>query len=180
MRMWWVLAMGCTTRTVPPVSAPSVMVVPVPAPVMPTDPVAGTLASAGVVLGMPRERQAEEIERWSVSLDRTQQPTDRLRLAMLLAMGDPAVRDADRVRDLLQDQAWTADHGGYEMLARLLLEVVETRAEADADRVRLLAKVLAEAERSQVVQEQLDALKQVESDLDARTDVEPAATTGDP
>lgn len=166
---WWVVLVGCVPRMVPP-AEPQVVVVPVPAPVGPMDPVAGTLAAAGIALGLPRERQSEEIARWSASFDRTQQPTDRLRLAMLLTMGDPELRDADRVRDLLHNRVWSADHGGYEMLARMLLEVVETRSECQADKVRLTAKAMRELERCSVIEEQLEALKQVEADIDTRAE----------
>lgn len=171
MRWWSAGLLGmlaCSPRPAK-VLQPQVMMVPVPTPAAPTDSLSGTLAAAGVALGLPRERQAEEIQRWAETLDRTQLSTDRLRLALLLTLGAPEVRDPERVRTLLHDQSFSSEHGEYELVARMLLEVVETRAETQAKLLELTTTAQRERQRSAVLEEQLEALKQVESAMDAHT-----------
>lgn len=151
------MLLACAHRDVPP----QVVLVPAQAVEAP-DPVAGLLAAAGVVVGMPRERQQEEVARWTEALARTDLPTDRLRLALILALGDPEVQDPQRVRELLADRTW--GDAAYETLARLILEVVETRD----DGARTRGELEREKLRREELEQQVEALKAIEADIDAR------------
>jgi len=172
MRWLPMMLLACAPKPTAPAAMPAppqVVVVPAPDPPSHTDPVAGMLAAASVVVGMPRERQLEEIERWRRSLERTDQASDRLRLALLFTLGDPTVRDPERVRELLRGRAWHANDASYELLARMLLEVVETRTEGEEQRLMLaMALDTARQERDEL-QQQLEALKALDAEIDRRT-----------
>lgn len=122
------VAGGCPR---PPLEPPVPVVVAAPPapmrlPVPPDEDVLpSVLRSAGWALALPRERQVEEVERWRAAVDRDGLPSDRLRLALLLTLGED--RDPEQVQQVLQGQYLAGDLAS-ETLARLLLQL------ADADR----------------------------------------------
>ncbi len=172
------LLTGCPrTATPPPIvtpqPAPTVVVRPEQAA---RTPLQGVLGSAGWLITLPRERQQEEVERLARVVERDDLPTDRLRLALLLALGDEAIRDAERVRTLLHGQGLDDDTLASETLIRLVLEVVETRSTSDAERLRLALALEQERERREEVEAKLDALRVLEVEMQERE--VPEAETG--
>lgn len=150
-----------------PAAEPRVIVTPAP-PSSDVPSLNAVLGSAGWALSLPRERQAEEVERWSESVARDDLPTDRLRLALLLALGDDQVRDHDRVRALLQSQWYEGESLAAETLARVILEVVETRDEAARQRLRLALQVEEERKARGEAEAALDAIQDIEVEMEAR------------
>lgn len=168
-------------RVPPPSSSDhsGVRVVDVPAPsvLYVQSPLVGVLDGVGMMLMLPRERQKQEIDRLAEALTRADLPTDRLQLALLLTLGDEGVRDTERARALLRDRTW--DTAGYETLTRLILQLLQERH--DHARSRLDAAIQLEAERRarQELEERLEAIKAIESDIEAR-ELGAETSDGDP
>ena len=162
-----ILGVGCPRPA--PVPQIETLVVPAPPPEpAPGDSATVLLAAANVALSMPRERQVEEIDRWAASLERTDLPTDRLRLALLLALGDPAVHDSERVRTLLADRSWGPTENGLEALSRSLLELAHERIAGAERAAQHAADLAAEREKRKVLEEQLEALRALEAQINDR------------
>lgn len=156
---------GCRHRpTQPP---PQFLYVPAPAPAPSTNaPLVGALDGVGMMLLLPSDRQRAEIERLRAGLATADRPTDRIQLALLLTLADEAVRDTDEARALLEGHAF--DAAGYETLARVVLELLAER-EAVA-RARLDGALALDAERRarQQLADQLEAIKAIETQIEAR------------
>jgi hypothetical protein len=159
----WLL-WGCAHRAQ---TGPQVVVVhdPVPAATS-TTPLVGALDGVGMMMLLPRERQAEEITRLTQSLASADLPTDRIELALLLALGDPSLRDAERARDLLEGRTW--DDAGYETLVRVVLALLEERADRQSDKVQAQEAFEAERRLRRELQARLEAMKQIDTEIDAR------------
>lgn len=158
------IAAGCAHRA--QVAPPQVVVVPGPAPVEPCSPLIGVLSGAGMVVVLPRERQKEEIEALTATLGRTDLVTDRLRLAMLLTLGDEEVRDTERARELLEGRTW--EDTSYEALARLMLELIEERKARARDRLDLSFALEQERREKSALQARLAEIRAIETEMDAR------------
>jgi hypothetical protein len=157
---------GCPRRPAPQ-PPPQVVVVPAPAPhPVSHAPLVGVLDGVGMVLLLPRERQREEVEALAEGLERADLPTDRIQLALLLALGDEGIRDADRARALLENRTW--DSSGYETLARLVMQLLEERLDRARDRLDLAEALEAERRARKELEERLEALQAIETEIEAR------------
>ena len=119
-----------------------------------------------MVVVLPRERQKEEIR----GAEREPRPhrfvTDRLRLAMLLTLGDEEVRDTERARELLEGRTW--EDTSYEALARLMLELIEERKARARDRLDLSFALEQERREKSELQARLAEIRAIETEMDAR------------
>jgi hypothetical protein len=150
-----------------PAPAPQVVVVPAPAPtVIEHAPLVGVLDGVGMILLMPRERQKQEVEALADGLARADLPTDRIQLALLLALGDEGIRDADRARALIENRTW--DSAGYETLARLVMQLLEERLNRARDRLDLAEALEAERRARRELETKLEAIKAIETEIEAR------------
>lgn len=165
-----VLVLAGCPRSPEPVMAPAPqIVVTQPPPVGPPPPALNAvLASVGWALALPRERQAEEVDRWTVAVARDDLPTDRLRLALLLALGDPTIQDAEKVRSLLRGQWFHGEDLAAESLARVVLELVETRETSATTRLALAMELRKEREAREDLEAKLEAIQNIEAEMEAR------------
>jgi hypothetical protein len=164
-----IVSAGCPRGV--PLESPQLVVVHDAPPEEANDaPLIGVLDGVGMTLLLPRERQQEEIVALNDALASTDLASDRMQLALLLTLGDPAVRDAERARALLEGR--TFDDAGSETLARVVLELVEERDAHARDRLAL------EQERRlrREFEHRIEAMKAIDTEIDAR-DLE--AETGD-
>ncbi|MEQ1507074.1 MAG: hypothetical protein ABMB14_32905, partial [Myxococcota bacterium] len=146
---------------------PQVVVVPSPTPAPEvSSPLVGVLDGVGMMLLLPRERQEQEVAALSAGLASADLPTDRLQLALLLVLGDEAVRDADRAAALLEDRSWNA--AGYETLARLVLDLLEERTGHASDKLDAAIALEQERKARKALEERLEAIKAIETEIDAR------------
>lgn len=164
---------GCPHPAPTPTAAPQVVVVPQPGepPVPPvcTTNLDSVLATAGWAVNMPAERQADEIERWTERVERDDLAADRLRLAMLLVLSEEPLRDDAQARELLTGRWLAGDTGSAEVLSRLLLELVHTRAEAASDQSRTARQLAAlRAERDELAAK-LEAMEAIEVEMEQRS-----------
>ena len=158
-----IVAAGCA-RPVPPPAAVDASTPTPPVPVVvQISPLVGLLDGAGQALLLPRERQAEEIARIEAGLADADLPTDRLRLAVLLTLGDPELRDEPRAAALLEGRTWSDT--GYETVARLILAVVDERSERAADREELAAQLEQQRRRAEALEGRLEALRDIETEM---------------
>lgn len=167
MRGWLVLCSvaGCV-RSPPPAAAPAEVVVQVQPP-EPERRMEHLLDVAWAVAALPVERQAEEVAVWRDRVARAGLAADRLQLAAILTAVDPELREPQEVTALLRDGPWD-EQPGLGALARLLLAVEAERE--DLRRELVTATVDADRQRAQAseLRAQLDALREIEADLDAR------------
>jgi len=129
-------------------------------------PLISVLVNIGNVATLPVAEQKAEVVRLADNLTRTGLPSDRLRLALLLVLGDSAVRDDERARGLLSGEAW--NDLGYEAVARLALELVDERRRHARD--RLDANTTLEEERAlrEELEARLRAVEKIETDMNTR------------
>lgn len=180
MKHLWIVALligGCAPRSIP---QPQVVVMPAPeAPRDDFSPISSVLTGVGYALGLPADRQAEQLARWTDAFTRDRQAPDRLRVAMMLLLADPELRDEARAAELLKDAPWSPEQGAYAALGSLMLAFVAERGDR-AVRLDELRKQL-DAERTQrrsleervkgmdELQERLEQLKALEADLNGRS-----------
>ena len=166
-RAWWLLlalALGCGHRA--QVAPPQVVVVPGPAPVEPCSPLIGVLGGVGMVILLPVERQEQELAGIEASFARTDLVTDRLRLAMLLTLGDERVRDTERAEELLDGRTW--EDTSYEAVARMILELIEERKARASDRLDLSFALEQERRERAELEDRLAQIRAIETEMDAR------------
>ncbi|MEZ4240926.1 MAG: hypothetical protein R3F59_33165 [Myxococcota bacterium] len=160
---WALLAAGCAPKAAPP----QVVLVPQAEPATPPEaPLVGVLQSVGMLLVMPPERQVEEIDSLQAGLDSGAPASDRVRLALLLAVGAPEVRDSERVHALLDDRTW--DDAAYEALARFVLQLADERAGRARDRLDAAEALEAERKLRKELEARLDAIRTIETDIERR------------
>jgi hypothetical protein len=90
----------------------------------------------------------------------------RMRLALLLTLGHPEVRDEREARALLQGAQW--DDDGYKVLAGLIDALLLERAARAKDRVAAAEQLEAANALLLEAQARLEALKAIDRELDAR------------
>jgi hypothetical protein len=162
------LALGCAPvhkRPVEPVPAPAVMVVPAP----PTDsgsPLVAVLSNIGRLVTLPQEEQRTELVRLTDNFTRSGLPSDRLRLALLLVLGDPAIRDHERAKAMLEVEAW--EDLAYETLARLALDLADERRRHARDRLDASAALDEERKLREELEARLRAVEQIEDEMNTR------------
>lgn len=181
MRGWWIplwVGVACGVRSAP---VPEVVVVQQPpSPDAEHSPIASILAGFGYVQGLPVALQREQLAKWEHAFEARRSPADRLRVALVLLLGDPDVRDEARGVELLKTAAWSDEQASYEAFGQVLLlqwerveglgaEVKEARAAVDKEVRRRKAAEERVAEL-QVMEERLERLKALESDLGDRED----------
>jgi hypothetical protein len=99
---------------------------------------------------------------------RSQNPRNRLRLALLLALGPPAVRDQHRARELLADLDPASLDESANALAALLEQVTREQLAA-SDRTRQTGERLKESEtRIEELERQLQELTTIEQSIQQR------------
>lgn len=145
---------------------PPVVVLPAPAAPPETSPIAGVLDSVGMLLQKPLEAQHAEVTALTHALDRTGLPSDRLRLALILALASPPVGDDDRARALVEARTW--ERAGYETLARFVLQLLHERAERAQDQRDASAALDAERMAREDLEKRLEAIKAIETDIGSR------------
>jgi hypothetical protein len=149
-----------------PPDPPSVVVVHDPQQGAGSSPLAGALDGVGMTLLLPMERQQEEIKVLQNSISRTDLASDRLQLALLLALTDEPIRDTARAGALLAGRSWTDT--GSETLARLVLELVEERGAHARDRLDAAEVVDQERRLRRALEERIAAMKAIDTEIDAR------------
>lgn len=165
---WWLilgLLAGCGHHRAE-VAPPQVVVVPGPAPIEPCSPLIGVLGGVGMVILLPLERQQQELAGIDASLARTGLVTDRLRLAMLLTLGDERIRDTERAQQLIEGHTW--EDTSYEAVARLILELIEERKARASDRLDLSFALEQERRQRAELEDRLAQIRAIETEMDAR------------
>jgi hypothetical protein len=130
-----------------------------------TDDAAVALAYFDRVRRMPQAELARELEATRTTYGRTHADTDRVRLAMLLALPNSAVTDDARALDLLEPIVKTPAHGLHYVAVLLSTYVQEQR--------RLALSAQALQKDVQTLQQKLDALRSLERALSEREGVPP-------
>lgn len=111
------------------------------------------------------ESQAQELERAEQDYARTGGSIERLRLALLLTLGQGELQDLERARGLLAEADPAAVHPAYAGLGELLASVVAVRL---AEQRNSSEKLAAERARSEALRKQLEDLKDIERQMNER------------
>jgi hypothetical protein len=130
-----------------------------------SDDAAVALAYFDRVRRMPQAELARELEATRTTYGRTHADTDRVRLAMLLALPNSAVTDDARALDLLEPIVKTPAHALHYVAVLLSTYVQEQR--------RLALSAQALQKDVQTLQQKLDALRSLERALSEREGVPP-------
>jgi hypothetical protein len=162
------IAMGCAGLRQSPQETISQ---PAPTPVSHTvietgSPLVSVLSNVGRIVTLPVEEQRAEIVRLTDTFVRSGLPSDRLRLGLLLVLGDPAIRDNERARELLAVEAW--NDLAYEALARLALDLVDERRRHARDRLDASAALDEERKLRAELEARLRAVEQIETEMNTR------------
>ena len=120
------------------------------------------------VSGLPEGQQRELLATRELEFQKSDSPRNRLRLALMLAVGPRSVRNQDRAHELLVGM--DVDHASYsaKSLSALLQQVI---AEHDwfNDRIKHLRIELKESEgRVEELERQLQELTTIEQDIQQR------------
>lgn len=168
----WLYVVGCTPKHAP---TPQVVVVPAASSDAPS-PISGVLAGMGYVLLLSTEQQKEEIHKFAEAFERDRLPSDRLRLALLLTMADPSLREPTRARELIQGASFTADQGAYEALGRLVLALIEERDARAAEAATAAELYQTERARRRELEEKILAFEELERRVEALKALETGAS----
>lgn len=168
------LLVGCP-RPAPP--QPQIVVVPVPTPREPIGIAETVLSAVAAVVALPRERQQEEVERCREALANADFASDRLRLALLLLLGDPSLRDTGEARGLIEGRTWDPTE---ETLVRLVLALVDEHDQRLTEGVEAREALATERARRKLLEERLEALKAIETDMGQREEGGHVDATSDP
>jgi hypothetical protein len=141
-------------------------------------PLLAVLVEIGRLSALPVADQKAEVVRLNDSLTRTGLPSDRLRLALLLVLGDTPVRDDERAKGLLAGVAW--DDLAYEAVARLALELVDERRRHARDRLDANTSLEEERALREELEARLRAVEQIETDMNNREVEGDASQAEDP
>jgi len=163
-----VLAVGCAAlhKSPPEVAAqPAPAAVAAPSPDI-GSPLVSVLTNVGRMVTLPVDEQRAEVVRLTDNFSRSGLPSDRLRLALLLVLGDPAIRDNERVKGLLEVEAW--NDLAYETLARLALDLVDERRRHARDRLDASAALDEERKLREDLEARLHAVEQIETEMNTR------------
>ena len=144
---------------------PNVVYVPTPPPET-GSPLLSVLTNVGKLVTMPVAEQEGEVVRLTDNFTRTGLPSDRLRLALMLVLGDASIRDNDRANELLSSEAW--GDLSYEALARLALDLVEERRRHTRDRLDASTALEEERKQREELEARLRAVEQIETDMNTR------------
>ena len=162
------IALGCAGLRQSP---PETITQPAPAPVSQNiietgSPLVSVLSNVGNTVTMPVDEQRAEIVRLTDNFVRSGLPSDRLRLALLLVLGDPTIRDNERARELLAVEA--LNDLAYETLARLALDLVDERRRHARDRLDASAALDEERKLREELEARLRAVEQIETEMNTR------------
>ena len=141
-------------------------------------PLLSVLVEIGRLSALPVADQKAEIVRLNDSLARTGLASDRLRLALLLVLGDAGVRDDERAKSLLAGVAW--DDLAYEAVARMALELVDERRRHARDRLDANTSLEEERALREELEARLRAVEQIETDMNNREVEGDASQAEDP
>lgn len=121
------------------------------------------------------ESQAQELERAEQDYARTGGSIERLRLALLLTLGQGELQDLERARGLLAEADPATVHPAYAGLGELLASVVAVRLAEQRNSSEKLAAERAYSEelaeeraRSEALRKQLEELKDIERQMNER------------
>jgi hypothetical protein len=162
------IVVGCASMRRSP---PETITEPAPTPVTQTvietgSPLVSVLSNVGNTVTLPVDEQRSEVVRLTDNFVRSGLPSDRLRLGLLLVLGDPTIRDNERARELLAVEAW---HDlAYETLARLALDLVVERRRHARDRLDASAALDEERKLRAELEARLRAVEQIETEMNTR------------
>lgn len=141
-----------------------------------TDAVAGKLLrDVQELRSQAPAAQLRGLRRIESSFSRTGDHDDRLRLALALSLLDAPLQDGSRARKLAGEYLSATPGGHYEHLARMVLSILDEKQRQSEVRRRLEAR-LARADREQrVLEQQVEALKEIERAINSRDEVQTGA-----
>lgn len=141
----------------------------IPPPIQRCD-AGGVLAYFERVRGLTSATQEEELESARKAFQSTGQNCDRFRLAMLLLLPDPRLRDEPVALKLLGDYLEGAgpENEGLRPLARLQVSAIRRAWECENRQKELARKLEDERAKAENLKRQLDALKDIERIMNER------------
>jgi len=162
-----VLTVACAgMRKSPPEVHPQPAATVVPPSPEAGSPLVSVLTNVGRTVTLPVEEQKAEVVRLGDNFARSGLPSDRLRLGLLLVLGDPTVRDNERAKQLLEVEAWS--DLAYETLARLALDLVDERRRHARDRLDASAALDEERKLREELEARLRAVEEIETEMNTR------------
>jgi hypothetical protein len=149
---------GCVPRS----TKPDVILV----PEMGEGQIAGMLDYVNNVLSLPPSAQAAARDNLLQQYKLSHFPEDRMRLALLDSLLPEPVRNEDQAIALVSGYNWEALGPGFKGLASLVLNISKSlNAQTAADQ-SLVQQLASERSQKDRLQQQLDALKNIEKAMD--------------
>lgn len=119
--------------------------------------------------------QLHELHRIESDFSRTGDPGAGLRLALALSLLDAPLQDGSRARKLAGEYLSATPAGHYQHLARMVLSILGEKQRQSEVRRRLEARLaLADRER-RLLEQQVEALKEIERAINSRDEAQTGA-----
>lgn len=158
------LLLACAPKAAP---SPQIVVLPSAPGGEPAAALSAVLAGATWIALSPVELQRAELAAAESAFQRTRLPSERIRLALSLTLCDVTLRDPTRARALLTEAPFSPDHGAWEAVARLVMALLDERAEHAADLDEAADRIAAEVARRRELEARLEGMAELERRLEA-------------